>query len=174
MKQLVATVIGPDRPGIVEQLSQLALNHQANWLGSSMSELAGQFAGILQLAVPDERFEPLTRALMELDNLHVSLAEGDVNISPPPARQLQLSITGNDRPGIVRQVSRQVRALEANILKLSTRCQSAPNWGVPLFVAELTVALPAGVDEDDLKTALEQIADDLVVDLPSHAPRQNG
>jgi len=172
MKQLVATVIGPDKPGIVEQLSLLALSHQANWLGSSMSELAGQFAGILQLAVPDDRFEPLTQALLALDGLHVSLVEGHEAIGSPRERQLELCVTGNDRPGIVQQVSRQVRALEANILKLNTRCQSAPNWGVPLFVAELTVALPAGLDGEDLKTALEQIADDLVVDLPTPPPQQ--
>jgi glycine cleavage system regulatory protein len=174
MKQLVATVIGPDQPGIVEQLSQLALNHHANWLGSSMSELAGQFAGIFELAVPDESFEPLTRALQTLDNLHVSLAEGRAPLGSTSARQLRLTITGNDRPGIIRQVSRQTRALDANILTLNTRCQSAPNWGVPLFIAELTVALPAGLEAHVLKDTLEQLADDLMVDLASNDNQRNG
>lgn len=173
MKRLVATIIGPDQPGIVEQLSQLALNYHANWLGSSMSELAGQFAGIFELEVPDEGFEPLSMALRSLDHLLVSLAEGHDAPGTYSGQQLQLTITGNDRPGIVQQVSARVRALETNILKLNTRCQSAPNWGAPLFVAELTVALPAGLQPGDLQDALERLADDLMVDLDTPGKQRN-
>ena len=51
-KNLVLTVIGPDRPGLVESLSRLVGEHGGNWTQSRMAHLAGQFAGILQIALP--------------------------------------------------------------------------------------------------------------------------
>src|SRR4051812_3506563 len=40
---LVMTIIGPDRPGLVELLASLVAEHGGNWLESRMSHLAGQF-----------------------------------------------------------------------------------------------------------------------------------
>ena len=51
--QLVLTVIAQDEPGIVETLSQTVSDHGANWLGSRMARLAGEFAGIVEVSVPD-------------------------------------------------------------------------------------------------------------------------
>ena len=50
---LVLTVIGDDKPGLVEALSQAIANNSGNWLESSMSHLAGKFAGILRVSVAD-------------------------------------------------------------------------------------------------------------------------
>ena len=85
-KQLVVTVIGADKPGIVESLADTITRQQGNWLASSMSELAGQFAGILHVAVPDEHYRSLCEALVMLPGLTVSFAEGQ--LSPEPAHQL--------------------------------------------------------------------------------------
>ncbi|MEO6565174.1 MAG: formyltransferase family protein, partial [Casimicrobiaceae bacterium] len=51
---LVVTVIGPDRPGIVSLLSAKAQGFGANWAGSRMASLAGQFAGMVHFEVPPE------------------------------------------------------------------------------------------------------------------------
>ena len=61
MNSLVVSgaVIGADKPGIVESLADTITRQQGNWLASSMSELAGQFAGILHVAVPDEHYRSL-------------------------------------------------------------------------------------------------------------------
>ena len=42
---LILTAIGDDRPGLVGELSAAISAHQGNWLESSMSRLAGKFAG---------------------------------------------------------------------------------------------------------------------------------
>ena len=49
---LVVTAIGADRPGIVSMLSERAQGFGANWAGSRMANLAGQFAGIVHFEVP--------------------------------------------------------------------------------------------------------------------------
>ena len=162
-KQLVVTVIGADKPGIVESLADTITRQQGNWLASSMSELAGQFAGILHVAVPDEHYRNLCEALVMLPDLTVSFAEGQ--LSPQPAHQVMLSVTGNDRPGIVHEVASILRQLNINVADLTTGCEPAPHSGAPLFYAHALVALPPQLELDDLVTALESLSDDLVVDI---------
>ena len=162
-KQLVVTVIGADKPGIVESLADTITRQQGNWLASSMSELAGQFAGILHVAVPDEHYRPLCEALVMLPGLTVSFAEGQ--LSPEPARQVMLSVTGNDRPGIVHEVASILRQLNINVADLTTGCEPAPHSGAPQFYAHALVALPPQLELDDLVSALESLSDDLVVDI---------
>ena len=48
---LVLTVIADDKPGLVETLAEVIADHKGNWLESSMSQLAGKFAGILRVSV---------------------------------------------------------------------------------------------------------------------------
>ena len=162
-KQLVVTVIGADKPGIVESLADTITRQQGNWLASSMSELAGQFAGILHVAVPDEHYRNLCEALVMLPGLTVSFAEGQLSLQP--AHQVMLSVTGNDRPGIVHEVASILRQLNINVADLTTGCEPAPHSGAPLFYAHALVALPPQLELDDLVTALESLSDDLVVDI---------
>ena len=76
---LVITVIGDDQPGLVEQLSTTISGHGGNWLESSMSHLAGKFAGILKVAVPAARAEELKAALGSLAQLKV-MAETAIDL----------------------------------------------------------------------------------------------
>jgi len=52
---IVLTIIADDQPGIVNTVSKALYNHGGGWTDSSMSSLAGQFAGILLASVPSER-----------------------------------------------------------------------------------------------------------------------
>ena len=162
-KQLVVTVIGADKPGIVESLADVISHQQGNWLASSMSELAGQFAGILHVSVPDEHYRSLCEALAMLPGLTVSFAEGQLR--QEPERQVMVSVTGNDRAGIVHEVASILRQLNVNVAALTTGCEPAPHSGAPLFYAHALVALPPRLELGDLISALESLSDDLVVDI---------
>lgn len=59
MDHLVLTVIATDHPGLVERIAQCIASHGGNWLESRMSRMAGQFAGILRVAVPAEGYDEL-------------------------------------------------------------------------------------------------------------------
>jgi glycine cleavage system regulatory protein len=78
---------------------------------------------------------------------------------------LKFVITGNDRPGIVRELSSVIKHKGTNIVHFESSKQSAPNWGVPLFNAIATVELPDGLDKDEVIRALEDIASDVIVDV---------
>ena len=164
---LVLTVIGPDRPGLVELLAQTVAEHEANWLESRMSHLEGQFAGLLRVSVPTERTEALSKALAELEamGLRVMTRASEAPPLPPPHRSLRLELVGQDRPGIIRDLSRALAARRVNVEELITSCSSAPMSGEVLFEATADLRIPNDVSLDELREALETIATELMVDL---------
>jgi len=101
------TVIGQDRPGLVESVADLVASHGGNWLESRMSRLGGQFAGILRVEVPAEKEQALVSELKALSSRGLSVvAHSDQRKAEPPAGRVRvLEIVGQDRPGIVRQIS---------------------------------------------------------------------
>jgi glycine cleavage system regulatory protein len=166
-KSLVLTVIGSDRPGIVNQLSDVAQRFGANWAGSRMASLAGQFAGIVHFQVPDENAEPLAHALRGLGSsgLHVLIAMADASGVPASRRIVRLELVGNDRPGIVRDLSGALARRGVSIEELHTEFVSAPMSADPLFKVNALLAVPAGLSDAELKGELEALATEMMVDV---------
>lgn len=163
---LVLTVIGRDRPGLVERLASLIAGQGGNWLESRMSRLGGEFAGILRLTLPAEREESLRQALAALGDSGLTvLVKRDDATPPAPTRLMLLELIGQDRPGIVRQIAAALAARGANVEELDTECVSAPMSGEPLFKATARLALPPGCEPAQLRADLELVASDLLVDL---------
>ncbi len=164
MKQLVLTLIGQDKAGLVEQLATLIAEYHGNWTASNLSHLAGYFAGILQIEVAEENVAALTTALQQMKDLDIRVHHG-VDSRVNEHKLLRFVITGNDRPGIVRELSSVIKHKGTNIIHFESSKQSAPNWGVPLFNAIATVELPDGLNKDEVVHALEDIASDVIVDV---------
>jgi glycine cleavage system regulatory protein len=166
MKDLVLTLIGPDRPGLVESLAKRVDEHGGNWLESRMARLAGQFAGILRVEVPPERVPELQAALAELQGQGLRVvAESGTASEHADLRAMELRLVGQDHPGIVRKVSEVLMGHGVNIEELATDRESAPMAGGQLFRAKARLQVPAGADADRLRKDIERIADDLMVDL---------
>jgi glycine cleavage system regulatory protein len=167
MPDLVLTLLGPDRPGIVEALAQPIAAHGGNWLESRMAHLAGKFAGILRIEVAAEQVAPLTAALTRLAERGLRV---HVEASPPEpsgaARHLmELDVEGLDRPGIVREISRALAESRVNIEELTTDRSSAAMSGEALFRARARVSVPREVDAAALRARLERVAVDLMVQV---------
>jgi len=165
---LVLTVIARDKPGIVEALSQAISDQGANWLGSRMARLAGEFAGIVELSVPEDRADELMAALrrLESEGLRIQIERSSTGPSGSTgSRSLQLELVGNDRPGIVREISQALARRGVNVDELSTSCESAPMSGEALFRTTARLDVPADVTPESLGDELEKIANDLMVDL---------
>ena len=106
MVALVLTVIGDDRPGLVSSLAAAVAERGGSWQHSEMAP-RGKFAGIVLVDVPDEQIEALRAALDGLgarDGLTVTMTAVE-GASSGPAHVLTLHLMGQDRPGIVQQVS---------------------------------------------------------------------
>ena len=161
---LILTVIGDDRPGLVGELAAAISAHQGNWLESSMSHLAGKFAGIVKVAVPAADAEPLRQALAALAGLKVT-CESSAGDAPAQGRRLKLSLIGHDRIGIVREVSQVLARHAVNVEELATHTSSAPMSAETLFHANAELLAGADLDARALTAELEQISNDLMVDI---------
>jgi glycine cleavage system regulatory protein len=168
MKQtLVMTLIGEDRPGLVESVAALVTGHRGNWLGSRMSRLGGQFAGIVQVEVPKDYEQPLVQALTGLSSRGLTvIVHPDRSESQPGGGPLSLlEIVGQDRPGIVREISHVLAGLGVNVEELHTECSSAAMSGETLFKARAHLRIPPSCDVEELRRQLERIAADLIVEI---------
>jgi glycine cleavage system regulatory protein len=169
---LVLTVSGPDRPGLVETLSQAVADHRGSWLESRMARLAGHFAGVLRVSVPEEQVDALARALQSLEpeSLKISVARTELEPSASDARELRLEILGSDRPGIVRDISQALADRGINVDELRTEIMSAPMSGELLFLANAELLIPADLDLELLRKDLEALAHELMVDVDLDEP----
>lgn len=164
MQPLIITIMGKDKPGLVDALAKCVYRHDANWLGSSFAHMAGLFTGFVEVHVPKEKHDDLVSALDSLPDLtvqSVTVAENSQTFSDT----LKVEIMGNDKPGIVQELTNILNQFNLNIVSFDSRCESAPNWGSLMFKAKAVIAVPESFDDCALQTALEGIANDLVVDI---------
>jgi len=169
--QLVLTLIGQDRPGLVDALASTVADHGGNWLESRMCHLGGEFAGILRVELPAEREAGLIAALGSLhaQGLQV-VVRPDRQTAPPAGAAATIEIVGQDRPGIVKQISRALAQHRVNVEDLHTERTCAPMSGEMLFQATIEVTAPPDCELPALRLELEKIAADLMVEIRFKEP----
>jgi glycine cleavage system regulatory protein len=162
---LVMTVIGPDRKGLVAALAKIVAAHEGNWLESRMCRLGGEFAGIVRFAVPPQKQAALEAELSGVEGLTIVVRSDEPMASAVASILVALEVVGQDRPGIVREITTAVRAEGGNVEELATECLSAPMSGEMLFQARAKIRVPEGVALDGLRRTLETNLSGLTVEL---------
>ena len=164
---LIVTAIGADRPGIVSLLSDRAQGFGANWAGSRMANLAGQFAGMVHFEVPAANAEPLAQALSSLEASGLRVVIEKVETPPAPAgrRIVRLELTGLDRPGIVRDLSRSLAEQGVSIDDLHTEIVDGNTSAEHLFKVKALLVVPESLPNEKLRQALSALADEMMVDI---------
>ncbi len=164
---IVFTFIGNDKPGLVEKLSNTVSEQGGNWLESRMSQLAGHFAGIARVQISTDKAQALRTALENLsgDDLSVNLEDSNSQLDTSGHKSIKLSLLGNDRPGIVKELSSALAALHINVCEMNTGVTSAPMSAEPLFSASAEIQVPETLDIGELDEKLEAIANQLDVDI---------
>ncbi|MBC8095950.1 MAG: ACT domain-containing protein [Akkermansiaceae bacterium] len=162
---LVMTVLGADRTGLVEAVAKVVAEHGGNWLESRMCRLGGEFAGIVRVTVPKAQQQALEAALGKLAGLTIVVRGDEPVQSAAPAGLVSLEVVGQDRPGIVREITRALSAQGINVEELATECVSAPMSGEALFQARAKISVPANVALDKLRQTLESGLAGLTVEL---------
>ncbi|GAA2155689.1 glycine cleavage system protein R [Nocardioides koreensis] len=166
MATFILTVIGDDRPGLVSAISAPINAHGASWERSQMSRLAGKFAGIVLVTVDDDRHDALVADLtaLEAEGLQVALERTDEPVERESLR-LELELLGADRPGIVAEISASLAARGVSIEELRTDVRDAPMAGGTLFEASAVLHAPPATSTEALRSVLEGLADELMVDI---------
>lgn len=165
MASLVVSLAGPDRPGLLTTLSATITAGGGSWLESRLAHLASTFAGIILVRVPDEGAAALASALFALqeNGLAVNVITGTQ--APLPAEQVTLELLGNDRPGIVREVTQTLHGLGVNIEEFSSHIENAAFTGEDMFRATARLGLPEGLSAQDVSAALEKLTAEFMVDI---------
>jgi glycine cleavage system regulatory protein len=163
---LVLTVIGSDRPGLVGAISKVVSEHGANWEASHMARLGGQFAGILQIAVAEEKAESLAASLGDLGpaGLQVTVRQ-EAESEELEGQAYWLELVGSDQPNIVRDISEALAARGVTVVELTSELSSAPVSGGKLFKMQASIRCPSDVSRAELRESLEELANSLMVDL---------
>ncbi|WOC12506.1 glycine cleavage system transcriptional repressor [Gordonia sp. MP11Mi] len=166
MRNLVLSVIGDDRPGLVSALADAVAGNGGNWERSQLAQLAGKFAGIVAVAVPADRADELIAAVTGLDGLlEVAVHSGGEQSRVGEWAELTIEVLGTDRAGIVHELSTALSRSGVTIEKMTTGTREAPMAGGLLFEATIDVLVPPTGDPVDIRDDLETIAAELLVDL---------
>ena len=166
MARLVMTFVGDDRPGLVNAMSEAIAAHGGTWLESRSARLAGKFAGVVLVGIADDEVVPLEADLAKLlpKGLRVSIDRGAA-AEEAHGRRITLDVVGQERPGIVRDVTQALTKLGVNIDEFASGLEGAPFTGETMFRATARLSAPAGVSAADIRSALERLASEIMVDL---------
>lgn len=167
MASLILSVIGSDRPGLTEALAGAVLAAGGNWLESHLSRLGGLYVGSVRIELDAARVDALRAAVAEVDaqGLEVRIAPAVDTATLGPGDEARFTLVGQDRPGIVQQVTAVFTRLGANIEAFDTWLAVEPHSGAPLFHMDARLRLPPPLRVDDVQAALEDISGEIMVDI---------
>ena len=143
---IVLTFNVDDQPGRVKLLSHTVVTHGGSWLESRMSCLAGKFVGIARIQISDTKLDDLTEALQALQQQGFTIVVEQFSAADTPTtnrQALSITIVGQDRPGIVHEISQALAQHQINVTELRSDVSSAPLSGEPLFEAAADAHMPA-------------------------------
>jgi glycine cleavage system regulatory protein len=166
MATLILSVIGSDRPGLTQALAAAVLSAGGNWLESHLSRLGGLYVGSVLVELEADGVEALRSAVQAVDaqGLEVRIAPA-VEAPGAGGDEVLFSLVGQDRPGIVHQVTAVFSGLHVNIEAFETRISPEPYSGAPLFHLEARLRLPPALTAEEVQAALEAISGEIMVDI---------
>ena len=171
-RSVILTVVGSDRPGLTQALADAVLVAGGNWLESHLAQLGGKYVGSVLVELPAGRLQDLEEAVRQIDaaGLSVTILDAAAPEAAPPGRPLTLDLVGQDRPGIVAEVSAVLADLNVNIEDLATSVEAGAWSGVRLFRARARLLVPDATSDDELRHALERISGEIMVDVSLTTP----
>jgi len=167
---LILTAVGPDRSGLVDEVSEYLSGNNINIESSRMSVLGGEFAMILLVSGEEDATRKIRENISKLED-ESSLVFFCKKTGPPEARAKKASLpyrietAGMDHPGIVHDISKLLSGFDVNIEALDTKVLSAPVSGSPMFKMVARLLVPAEVKISKLKRSLMELGDDLNMDI---------
>ncbi|MBW3623175.1 MAG: transcriptional regulator [Armatimonadetes bacterium] len=174
---LVLSALGPDRPGLVAEVTRYLTERGGNVEDSRMAVLGGEFGIMILLSGTREQLETITRETSRLEQA-TGLGVLTRSTTPPetarksPAHPYRVSASALDHEGIVHAVSDALYRTGINILSLETASYNAPETGSPLFRLAADIELPEGTSPEQVRQALDGVAreEGLDIEIASREP----
>lgn len=168
MRTIVFTLSGPDRVGIVDEITSSLLELGGNIETSRMARLGGEFAILMLVTLPEGKDEQLQLATRELIGRGYKVTAVPTRTNGGPiaeARPYLLEVQGADHEGIVHKIARTLAGKGISIETMDTGNTRAPNSGIPLFTMKAQILVPATLDNKGWQEELENTAREQHVDV---------
>ncbi len=167
-KNLVMTITGHDRVGLVDDITKLILEFDGNIESSRMARLGGEFAVLMLVSVPDKQFKGMRKNVRSLKNEGYKITtretERGQSVKYTDWNAYQVEIRGADHEGIIHEITHHLAEQGINIDTMDTEVVSAPMSGTPLFTMAAIVYAPPHLVLDEWREELEEVGDALNVD----------
>ena len=166
-KNLVVTVTGNDKVGIVEEVTGLMLNYGANVESSKMARLGGEFAMLMLVSVSAERFDELREGVRGLrdDEYKISTRETSRGAQKFAGWQsCDLEVRGADHEGLIHEITSYLAEQGVSVESMDTGSEPAPMSGGTLFTMSAVVLVPPALDVEALQDDLEDVGNRINVD----------
>src|SRR5260221_4190514 len=166
-RYMVLTAVGPDRPGLVQDISRAIRDSGGNLEDSRMAILGGEFALILLFSGPPsavERVREQSRTFEGRLGLRVSLHETMRAMTGQCSVPYRPRVSGVDRPLIVASVSEALAHRGINVASLESRLQHAPESGTPMFLLSAELQVPSEVALAPLREDLAAVCEEESLD----------
>ncbi len=164
--RMILSAVGSDRPGLTQAIAEAVLAAGGNWLESHLSRLGGKYVGSVLVELDANRLPALEQAIRQVDATGLQVALVPAGEEPAATGEaLRLELVGQDRPGIVREVTAVLSDLGVNIEDFVTSTQNSAWSGERLFRASARLTLPADAPAERVRAALEAISGEIMVDF---------
>jgi len=177
-KQLVISAIGSDRPGIVNELSQLIVKNNGNIDDSRMTVLGGEFAIILLISAADNELKTIEQILnQKAASLELNIITKQTSNTLAESTSLDkkvpyiVEVLAMDNPGIVYKLTDFFSSRDINIQSLQTDRYPAPHTGTQMFAIEMVITVPQTIIINDLRDDFLDLCEDMNLDASIEAPR---
>ncbi len=174
---IVLTLTGPDRVGLVEAVTKVVLDRGGNVETSRMARLGGAFAILMLASLPAGQLAELERAFDELigQGYKLTLSETEqAHVERYAGWQpFQIEVHGADHEGIIHHVAQSLAERGITIESMDTATTSAAMSGDALFSMTALVLAPPGLVRDDWETALQRVGREVNVDISVTAATPN-
>ena len=146
---LAVTAIGPDRTGLVRDVTKTISTAGGSILQSRMTTLGQEFAILALVSGNWHAINKVTEALealKESSELTISIRATSKRSQSAPAAPYTIDIITMDQEGIVADLASFFAGREIEIADLSTRQYNAPHTGADMFAVQLVASLPAAIN----------------------------
>jgi len=164
---LVVCAVGEDRPGIINQISEVVLSCQCNVEDSRMTVLGSEFSLLMLVSGPWNAIAKLEAQCGQVqERLNLSMLPRRTETREPDGRLLPyaVEVVAMDHPGIVNQLAGFFSERGINIEDLVTTSYAAAHTGTRMFSVNISVGIPADLHIAPLRQEFLEFCDDLNLD----------